>query len=47
VSFTGQMVEHRPGFARRVGVTAGEGAGLLDQQGHHVEVRASQVRFVR
>src|SRR5829696_9285762 len=31
VSFTGRMVEHRPGFARRVGVSAGEGAGLLDQ----------------
>jgi RNA polymerase sigma factor (sigma-70 family) len=47
VSFTGQMVEHRPGFARRAGMTAREGARLLDQQGHHVEVRASRVRFVR
>ena len=32
VSFTGRMVEHQPGFARRVGVTASEGAGLLKQQ---------------
>jgi RNA polymerase sigma factor (sigma-70 family) len=47
LSFTGQMVEHRPGFARRAGVTARDGAGLLDQQGHHVEVRANRVRFVR
>jgi RNA polymerase sigma factor (sigma-70 family) len=47
VSFTGQMVEHAPGFARRTGVTIREGADLLDQQGHHVEVRANRLRFVR
>ena len=47
VSFTGRMVEHQPGFARRVGVTAGEGAGLLDQQGYHVEVRADRLRVTR
>jgi RNA polymerase sigma factor (sigma-70 family) len=47
VSFTGQMVEHPPGFARRAGVSAREGAGLLDQQGHHVEVRADRLRFAR
>ncbi|HEV3399128.1 MAG TPA: hypothetical protein VG693_07540, partial [Actinomycetes bacterium] len=47
VSFTGQMVEHPPGFARRAGVSAREGAGLLDQQGHHVEVRANRLRFAR
>ena len=47
VSFTGRMVEHRPGFARRVGVTAPEGAGLLDQQGYHVEVRADRLRITR
>jgi RNA polymerase sigma factor (sigma-70 family) len=47
VSFTGQMVDHPPGFARRTGVSAPEGADLLDQQGHHVEVRADRVRFIR
>jgi RNA polymerase sigma factor (sigma-70 family) len=47
VSFTGQMVEHSPGFARRTGVTIREGADLLDQQGHHVEVRGNRLRFVR
>jgi len=47
VSFTGRMVEHPPGFARRVGVTAGEGGGLLDQQGYHVEVGAGRLRVTR
>ena len=47
VSFTGRMVEHQPGFARRVGVTVSEGAGLLDQQGYHVEVRANRLRVTR
>jgi RNA polymerase sigma factor (sigma-70 family) len=47
VSFTGRMVQHRPGFAGRVGVTAGEGAGLLDRQGQHVEVRADRLRVTR
>jgi len=47
VSFTGRMVEHQPGFARRVGMTASEGAGLLDQQGYHVEVRADRLRVTR
>jgi RNA polymerase sigma factor (sigma-70 family) len=47
VSFTGRMVEHQPGLARRVGVTASEGAGLLDQQGYHVEVRADRLRVTR
>jgi hypothetical protein len=47
VSFTGRMVEHQPGFARRVGVTASEGASLLDQQGYHVEVRADRLRVTR
>ena len=47
VSFSGRMVEHRPGFARSVGVTAGEGGGLLDQQANHVEVRADRLRVTR
>jgi RNA polymerase sigma factor (sigma-70 family) len=47
VSFSGRMVEHQPGFARRAGVTAGEGAGLLDQQGYHVEVSAGRLRVSR
>jgi len=47
VSFTGRMVEHQPGFARRAGVTASEGAGLLDQQGYHVEVSAGRLRVSR
>ena len=47
VSFTGRMVEHQPGFGHRAGVTAGEGAGLLDQQGYHVEVGAGRLRVSR
>jgi RNA polymerase sigma factor (sigma-70 family) len=47
VSFTGQMVEHPPGFASRADVTAREGAALLDQQGYHVQVRADRLRLVR
>jgi hypothetical protein len=47
VSFTGQMVEHPPGFAGRAGVSAPEGAALLNRQGHHVEVRADRLRLVR
>jgi RNA polymerase sigma factor (sigma-70 family) len=47
VSFTGQMVEHPPGYASRAGVTAREGAALLNRQGYHVEVRAGRVRLVR
>jgi RNA polymerase sigma factor (sigma-70 family) len=47
VSFTGRMVEHQPGFAHRAGVTASEGAGLLDQQGYHVEVSAGRLRVSR
>ena len=47
VSFTGRMVEHQPGFADRAGVTASEGAGLLDQQGYHVEVSAGRLRVSR
>ena len=47
VSFTGQMVEHLPGFASRAGVNAREGAGLLNQQGYHVQVRADRLRLVR
>jgi RNA polymerase sigma factor (sigma-70 family) len=47
VSFTGQMIEHPPGFASRAGVTAREGAALLNQQGYHVEVRADRLRLVR
>ena len=45
VSFTGRMVANRPGFARRVGVTDGEGGGTLDRQGAHVEVDSSRVRL--
>ena len=47
VSFTGRMAEDRPGFARRAGVTAGEGAGLLDQQGNHIQARADRLRITR
>jgi RNA polymerase sigma factor (sigma-70 family) len=47
VSFTGRMVGHRPGFAGGAGVTAREGAALLDRQGQHVEVRADRLRLIR
>jgi RNA polymerase sigma factor (sigma-70 family) len=47
VSFSGNMVEHSGDFARRAGVTPAEGAGLLEQQGYHVEVRADRVRVSR
>jgi RNA polymerase sigma factor (sigma-70 family) len=47
VTFVGRMVENPPGFARRAGVTPDEGAGLLEQQGHHIEVPADRLRLSR
>jgi hypothetical protein len=47
VTFTGRMAENPVDFAQRAGVTPGEGAGLLEQQGYHIEVRADRVRLGR
>ncbi len=44
VSFTGVLVAHGPGFARRDGVEAREGAGQLESQGIHIEIRAESLR---
>jgi hypothetical protein len=41
------MVENSVDFAQRVSVTPREGAGLLEQQGYHIEVRADRVRLGR
>jgi RNA polymerase sigma factor (sigma-70 family) len=46
-TFTGRMVENTADFARRAGVTPGEGAGLLEQQGYHIQVRADRLRLSR
>ncbi len=44
VSFTGVLVAHGPGFARRDGVDEREGAGQLDSQGIHIEIPAESLR---
>ena len=44
VAFTGRMVPHGAGFAGQVGVDASEGAGQLDEQGHHIEVPVQSVQ---
>jgi RNA polymerase sigma factor (sigma-70 family) len=36
--FTGRLVPNPPGFAQRVGMVPGEGAALVERQGHHIEV---------
>ena len=43
VSFTGRLVPNPPGFAREVGVVPGEGAALVDRQGHHIEVAYADI----
>lgn len=45
VWFTGRMVASPPDLPGRMGVTAPEGASLLRQQGHHIEVRVDRLRF--
>jgi hypothetical protein len=47
VVFDGKLVEHTASFPQRAGVTAAEGAALLEQQGHHIEVRADRLRLSR
>jgi Sigma-70 region 2 len=47
VTFTGRMVENSVYFSRRAGVTPREGAGLLERQGYHIEVRADRLRLSR
>jgi RNA polymerase sigma factor (sigma-70 family) len=47
VAFTGRMVENAGNFAQRAGVTPREGAGLLEQQGYHIEVPADRLRLSR
>jgi RNA polymerase sigma factor (sigma-70 family) len=37
-SFTGRLVPNPPGFARRVGMVAEEGAALTGRQRHHIKV---------
>ncbi len=44
VSFTGVLVAHGPGFARRDAVDAREGAGQLDSQGIHIQIQAESLR---
>ncbi len=44
VSFTGVLVAHGPGFARRDGVVGSEeGGGQLDSQGIHIEIPAGSL----
>jgi Sigma-70, region 4 len=45
VWFSGRMVANPPDLPERAGVTTAEGASLLRQQGHHIEVRADHLRF--
>ena len=41
------IIENTADFARRSGVTPGEGAGLLEQQGYHIQVQADRLRLSR
>jgi len=41
VSFRGAVVANPPGFARRAGVTAAEGAAQLERQGAHIAVNGA------
>ncbi len=43
VSFTGVLVAHGPGFARRDGVAEREGGSQLDRQGIHIETWAGSL----
>jgi RNA polymerase sigma factor (sigma-70 family) len=45
VSFTGNVVEHTPTFARDSGVSDAEGAAELARSRQHIEVDASQLRI--
>jgi hypothetical protein len=45
VSFTGDVVEHAPTFARDSGVSDAEGAAELARNRQHIEVAASQLRI--
>jgi RNA polymerase sigma factor (sigma-70 family) len=47
VTFTGRVVQNSGNFNQRAGLTPREGAGLLEQQGYHIEVRADRVRLSR
>jgi RNA polymerase sigma factor (sigma-70 family) len=47
VTFTGRVVRNSGNFTQRAGLTPREGAGLLEQQGYHIEVRADRVRLSR
>ena len=47
ISFTGRLVANPRGFAAKVGVDAAEGAALLQRQGYHIEVPASQIHLGR
>jgi hypothetical protein len=44
VAFTGKLVANLPGFAADDGVTGNEDAGLLTEQGVHVNVDATAIR---
>ncbi|MDP9209898.1 MAG: sigma-70 family RNA polymerase sigma factor [Actinomycetota bacterium] len=46
-TFAGRMVENSGNFSERAGLTPREGAGLLKQQGYHIEVRADRLRLSR
>jgi RNA polymerase sigma factor (sigma-70 family) len=45
VSFVGRVTANGPGFARRVGVTAAEGADQLTRQGVHLSVNVHDLRL--
>ena len=46
-TFAGRMVENSGNFSERAGLAPQEGAGLLEQQGYHIEVRADRLRLSR
>ena len=47
LDFAGTVVGNGPAFPAREGVSAAEGAGLLDRQGAHIDVRTTDIRVQR
>jgi hypothetical protein len=44
ISFSGTVTTNPPDVETAFGVTAAEGAALLTQQGHHIEVPVAELR---
>ncbi len=47
LDFAGMVTGNGAGFAAREGVSAADGAGLLNRQGAHIDVRTTDIRADR